>query len=124
MDILLHLNVWGVEMKYKWLNGYSTSLIEKLNATDGLLPIADARALAEILNEDHTYLVVNDGTGAEIVKAYAFGNEIKIERGKDGTQAKTFPAGSCVKWEVTKQGMTETVCNSDFSCCEFDEDCC
>lgn len=105
-------------MKYKWLNGFTTSLNGKLNATDGLLPITNARELAEMLDEDHTYLVINDGTGAEIIKAYRFGNEVKIERGKDGTQAKTFPSGACVKWEVTKQGMTETVCNSDFKCCE------
>ncbi len=111
-------------MKYKWLNGYSTSLSGKLAATDGLLPITNARELAERLGEDHTYLVINDGTGAEIVKAYAFGNEVKIERGKDETQAKAFPAGACVKWEVTKLGITETVCNSDFSCCDFDESCC
>ena len=111
-------------MKYKWLNGFTTSLNGKLNATDGLLPITNARELAEMLDEDHTYLVINDGTGAEIVKAYAFGKEVKIERGQDGTSAKTFPSGACVKWEVTKQGMTETVCNSDFSCCDFDEDCC
>lgn len=110
-------------MKYKWLNGYKTALSEKLTATDRLLPITNARELAEMLGEDHTYLVINDGTGAEIVEAYAFGKEVKIERGKDGTQAKTFPSGACVKWEVTKQGMTETVCNSDFSCCDFDEEC-
>ncbi len=110
--------------KYKWLNGYSTSLNAKLSSTDGLLPIDDAATLATKLDADHTYLVINDGTGAEIVKAIAFGNQVKIERGKDGTEAKTFPAGSCVKWEVTKQGMTETVCNSDFSCCDFDENCC
>ena len=56
-------------MKYQFLNGFSTSLTEKLNATDGLLPITEARALAEKLGENHTYLVINDGTGAEIVKA-------------------------------------------------------
>lgn len=123
MVTLFHKNVWGVKM-YKWLNGYRTSLNGKLNATDGLLPITDARELAEKLDADHTYLVINDGTGAEIVKAYAFGNEVKIERGQDGTTAKTFPAGTCVKWEVTKQGITETVCNSNFSCCEFDDKCC
>lgn len=110
-------------MKYQWLNGYTTSLNGKLNSTSGLLPIDGERELAEKLGENHTYLIINDGTGAEIVKAYAFGNQVKIERGKDGTEAKTFPMGACVKWEVTKQGITETVCSSDFSCCDFDEKC-
>lgn len=108
-------------MKYKWLNGFSTSLNGKLNAADGLLPITEARALAERLGADHTYLVINDGTGAEIVKAYAFGNEVKIERGKDGTEPKTFPAGSCVKWEFTQSAFNDLGCpskeKSDCGCC-------
>lgn len=103
-------------MKYKWLNGYKATLSEKLTATDRLLPITNARELAEMLGEDHTYLVINDGTGAEIVKAYRFGNEVKIERGQDGTTSKAFPTGSCVKWEATESGITETVCNGDFKC--------
>lgn len=110
---------------YKWLNGYSTSLSGKLNATDGLLPITNARELAEMLGENHTYLTINDGTGAEIVKAYAFGNEVKIERGKDGTAAKAFPTGSCVKWEATESGITETVCDGNFRCKDkLEKECC
>lgn len=118
MVTLFHKNVWGVKM-YKWLNGYSTSLNGKLNATDGLLPIADARELDEKLDADHTYLVINDGTGAEIVKTYAFGNEVKIERGQDGTTAKTFPAGACVKWEFTQSAFNDLGCPSEekSGCC-------
>lgn len=107
-------------MKYKWLNGYSTSLSGKLNATDGILPITNARELAEKLGEDHTYLVINDGTGAEIVKAYAFGNEVKIERGKDGSSAKAFPMGSCVKWEFTQSAFNDLGCpnHENSECCK------
>ncbi|WP_439242504.1 hypothetical protein [Lonepinella sp. BR2474] len=108
-------------MGYKWLNGYSTSLNAKLSSTDRILPIDDAKTLSQTLDADHSYLVINDGTGAEIVKVISFGHQVKIERGQDGTEAKTFPSGSCVKWEVTKQGMTETVCNSDFKCCDLDD---
>lgn len=97
-------------MKYQFLNGFSTSLAEKLNTTDGLLPITEACVLAEKLGENHTYLVINDGTGAEIVKAYAFGTQVKIERAKDSTTAKTFPAGSCVKWEFTQSGFNDLGC--------------
>lgn len=106
-------------MKYQFLNGFSASLTEKLNATDGLLPITEARALAEKLGENHTYLVINDGTGAEIVKAYAFGTQVKIERAKDSTTAKTFPAGSCVKWEFTQSGFNDLGCPT----AENSEDC-
>ncbi|OOF40840.1 hypothetical protein BKK47_02740 [Rodentibacter mrazii] len=108
-------------MKYQFLNGFNASLTEKLNATDGLLPIINAKELAEKLGENHTYLVINDGTGAEIVKAYAFGNEVKIERGKDGTEAKTFPTGSCVKWEFTESAFNDLGCPSEEKgdcCCE------
>lgn len=110
-------------MKYQFLNGFTTSLTEKLNATDGLLPITNARELAEKLGENHTYLVINDGTGAEIVKAYAFGNEVKIERGKDGTTAKTFPSGACVKWEFTEAAFKDLGCptaenSKDCGCCK------
>lgn len=109
-------------MTYQFLNGFSASLSEKLNSTDGLLPITEARAFAEKLGENHTYLVINDGTGAEIIKAYAFGTQVKIERAKDGTQAKTFPIGACVKWEFTQSAFNDLGCpseeKSDSGCCE------
>lgn len=94
-------------MSYKWLNGYSTVLNDKLNAKDGLLPIDDAKNLAETLDSDHTYLTINDGTGAEIVKAYAFGNEVKIERGQDGTERKRKLSlwGLALSGRLQKQGL-------------------
>lgn len=97
---------------YKFLNGYTATLNKKLKTNDGLLPIADTKTLTDKLGADHSYLVINDGTGAEIVKAYTFGNQIKIERGKDGTQAKTFPMGSCVKWEFTQSAFNDLGCPS------------
>ena len=53
------------------------------------------------------------------VKAYAFGTQVKIERAKDGTTAKTFPAGSCVKWEFTQSGFNDLGCPTT----ENSEDC-
>lgn len=107
-------------MNYTFLNGFNTSLNQKLNAIDGLLPITNARELAERLGDKHSYLVINDGTGAEIVKATAFGNEVKIERGKDGTIVKTFPSGSCVKWEFTESAFKDLGCLAE----EENETCC
>ncbi|MDH2927884.1 hypothetical protein [Lonepinella koalarum] len=103
-------------MSYKWLNGYQTTLSEAISSSKKLLPILDAKELAQRLGEDHSYLVINDGTGAEIIKVISYGNQVKIERGQDNTKAKAFPAGSCIKWEVTKQGITETICNKEFEC--------
>lgn len=104
---------------YKWLNGYSTSLNAKLSSTDGILPIDDAQQLAKRLDAAHSYLVINDGTGAEIVKVIAFGEQVKIERGKDGTEPKTFPAGTCVKWEFTQAAFNDLGCPSEekSNCC-------
>ena len=103
-------------MSYKWLNGYRTELNSHTAKDEKLLRIADAQGLAERLGGDHTYLTIDDGTGAEIVKASRFGKEVRIARGQDGTEPKTFPRGACVKWEVTKAGLTETICNHEFEC--------
>ncbi|PJG83750.1 hypothetical protein [Caviibacterium pharyngocola] len=100
-------------MSYVWLNGYSTSLNARLSSKDRLLPIDDAKALAEKLGDGHSYLLINDGTGAEIVKAVSFGTEVKIECGIDGTGAKAFPAGACVKWEFNKAAFDDLGCPSE-----------
>lgn len=105
-------------MSYVWLNGYKTKLSERLGKDAGLLPVEDAKSLAAKLGSGHTYLVMSDGTGTEIVKASAFGNEIKIERAQGGTEAMSMPPGTCVKWEATKMGIEETVCDADFKCQE------
>lgn len=41
---------------------------------------------------------------------------MKIVRAQGGTEAKSFPPGACVKWEATKMGIEETVCDADFKC--------
>ena len=111
-------------MSYLWLNGYFSSLSSPINSVDGILPVNDAANLATLLISGHTYLTLNDGTGTEIVKAESFGTQVKITRGQDGTTAKAYPAGTCVKWEATRQGIKDTVCSSDFDCCGYaDDDC-
>lgn len=103
-------------MGYIWLNGYKTSLSERLDKTGGLLPVEDSVRLATMLGAGHTYLTLSDGLNTEIVKASTFGNDVKIVRAQGGTDAKTFAAGTCVKWEATKMGIEETVCDADFAC--------
>lgn len=103
-------------MGYQWLNGYRTTLSERLDKESGILPVEDAKSLAAKLGSGHSYLTVTDGTGVEIVKASTFGEEVKIVRAQGGTEAKSFPPGACVKWEATKMGIEETVCDADFKC--------
>ena len=110
-------------MSYLWLNGYTSVLSSSLGSTDSVLPVNDAANLAALLISGHTYLTLNDGTGAEIVRAESFGAKVKLVRAQDGTAAKAFPTGSCIKWEATRQGIKETVCASDFNCCDEMNNC-
>lgn len=103
-------------MGYQWLNGYKTKLSERLGKEDGIIPIDDAKCLAAKLGAGHSYLTLSDVTGVEIVKVSTFGDEVKITRAQGGTEARSFPAGTCVKWEPTKMGIEETVCDADFEC--------
>ena len=111
---------------YKWLNGYCTELVGNLKKEDRILPVADRKELGERLAEGHTYLVIRDGTVTEIVKAERFGGEVRLERGQGDTEPQAFPRGSCVRWEVTRDAIEETVCAGDFKCqlSEKEDDCC
>lgn len=103
-------------MGYQWLNGFKTKLSERLDKESGILPVEDAKSLAAKLGSGHTYLTVTDGMNTEIVKATTFGEEVKIERAQGGTEATTFAYGTCVRWEATKMGIEETVCDAEFKC--------
>lgn len=105
----------------KWLYGYCAKLADVLAVRDGILPVTAAADLAARLVDGHTYLLVDDGTGAELVRAEAFGNQVKITRGLGGTAARAFPAGSCVKWTVTEEAVKAAACAAD---CREDEPSC
>lgn len=57
---------------------------------------------------NYLYLTVEDGASVEIMKFTSTGvvvnDTITVERGQDGTSAKAFPAGACVKvaWNVAQ----------------------
>lgn len=57
---------------------------------------------------NYVFLTVEDGTSVEIMKFTNTGiivnDTITVERGQDGTTAKSFPAGACVKvaWNVAQ----------------------
>jgi hypothetical protein len=70
-------------------------------------------AYFEIGSGNHMYVTIEDGQSVEIVKYTNTGpvvnDAITVERGQDGTTAKAFPAGACVKvaWNVAQ--VTELV---------------
>jgi hypothetical protein len=68
---------------------------------------------------NYVYITVEDGSSVEIMKFTNTGiivnDTITVERGQDGTTAKSFPAGACVKvaWNVAQVNalVTQTFIN-------------
>jgi hypothetical protein len=101
------------------LVGFSSTLQTKYNDTDDDLPIAVQHLdkLMDALKEgDHTYLVIEDGAYVEVIRVSGTCSTIVIDRGLDGTVARTFPRGSCVSFAMTPSAVKDLVCETD--CCE------
>lgn len=98
---------------------FSTTLMGKINKGDTILPISnnDMGLLKSLVPEgDHTYLVIRDPTGAEIVMATHTCSGILLTRGLDGTSDRAAPRGSCVSFEMTPAVVKDLICSHD--CCE------
>lgn len=109
--------VWGVAMaetsgKYLWLHGYRSQLAKKLTKKDGLIQVLNQSDLWDKLAAGYSFLTIADCAAVEVVRVERFGNDVKITRGAEGTQAQAFPAGSCVMWEVTQSGV-QAACNGN-----------
>lgn len=102
----------------------SITLADKLGKDDRYLPLSEsneALLVAAIPNEgDYCYLTIREPSGAEVVKVTNTCGVFTIDRGEDGTDARTAPRGSCVRWEMTPQQVKDLICN--YNCCE-DGDC-
>lgn len=97
---------------YLWLHGYRSQLTKKLTKKDGLIQVLNQSDLWDKLVVGYSFLTIADGAAVEVVRVERFGNDIKITRGAEGTQAQAFPAGSCVMWEVTQSGV-QAACNGN-----------
>lgn len=97
----------------------SITLDAKLNKDDRYLPLSEsneALLVAALPNEgDYTYLTIREPSGAEVVKVTNSCSVFTVDRGEDGTDARTAPRGSCVRWEMTPQQVKDLICNYD--CC-------
>ena len=77
-------------------------------ASAQLLLASGGGAYFAIGSGNYVYLTVEDGNSVEIMKFTNTGiivnDTITVERGQDGTTAKSFPAGACVKvaWNVAQ----------------------
>lgn len=103
---------------------FSAALNDKLYSDGRALPLSkkDSDILKALLPEDsYTYLTLREPTGAEIVRAEHTCGGIVIDRGEDGTKARTFPRGTCVRFEMTPAVVKDMICNID--CCDGDCPC-
>lgn len=107
-----------VIMVAKTVAGYTSSLMQILEATDRSLPVGNLQELRNKLpnDGDWTTLMIHDTVGYEIVKAINFQGNIAIDRGLSGTSAKRFPVGSCVNFSVSDELLQKMACEVD--CCE------
>lgn len=80
---------------------------------DSLSIILTDPARFNLTEGDYCYLTIIDGSTVEIVKYTSAGmvvaNTISVTRGQDGTTAKAFPAGACVKMAWNYQQMRDLV---------------
>lgn len=102
---------------------FSTLLHGTLEATDTSLPLhtRDQAALLELIPRDEEmFLLLEDGTYKENIRAYNVDGYILIERGIDSV-ARKFPRGTCVRFDLTLPLVKWLICNYD--CCEGDCPC-
>jgi hypothetical protein len=100
-------------MIYVGLNEFSAQLNAPLTATDSILPIANAQDLSTALGSNYTYLTLKNGVSFEIVRAEAFGNQVRIYRAEEGTIALNFGVGACVIWKMTVQSVKDICCQNE-----------
>lgn len=98
---------------------FTTSLSERLEKGVRVLPLfsKDEAALKALVPDgEYTFLTIRDLVGAEIVKVENTCDTLLVTRAQDGTSEKTFPKGSCVRFEMTPAVVKELICTHN--CCE------
>lgn len=95
-------------MRYGFINNFSQFLAADLAAGATTMTLDGGGALLSNASADLVYtLTMDDGAGTtEIVHVTAAtGNDLTIERGKEGTSDATWPSGSQVEMRVTAGAM-------------------
>lgn len=98
---------------------FTASLTERLDKDARVLPLShkdEAALKAQVPEGNYTLLTLRDPVGAEIVKVEHTCDALLVTRAQDGTTAKTFPKGSCIRFEMTPAVVKELICTHD--CCE------
>lgn len=103
-------------MAAKFATGWSAALKSDLSTSATILPLAvkDMTRLCNTLGSgNHTFLVLGNGTGVEVVRAECSGGNVVIERGDDPI---AVPAGGCVRFEVTEDLLADYVTPNNAIC--------
>lgn len=105
-------------MLYEPYAGFMSNLTDKLADVDTDLPIHKqhiAGLLGRITSGKYTYLKLLDGTNVEYIKVSNLSGALVVERGLELTEPKTFPVGTCIKWELTPTAIRDIICQME--CC-------
>ena len=94
-------------MAYKFINNYETKLTAQATAAATSITVANASGLSLAAGEVYRLTIQNaDATLFELVDVAAISsNTLTIERGKEGTTAQAWAAGSAVLCGVTAEQL-------------------
>ena len=98
---------------------FNAALLQRLDKADRALPLSTSdedRLKAALKENDHTWLTIRDEVSTEIVRVTNTCGGLVLDRGEDGTEARNFPKGSCVRWEMTPAVVKDLICTHN--CCD------
>ena len=101
---------------YKPLAGFVTRLTENITYKTAHLPIDEVSyqiLLDNLAEGDYSFLEIRDGNAIEVVKVINFCDKIVIERGQELTKPLSFLCGTGVSFQLTMQGVKDTVCQME-----------
>lgn len=99
------LFLWALEMAFKFINNWSTTLSAELTASATSMTVVSATGLSLTSGEVYRLTIQNaDASLYELVDVTAIsGNTLTIERGKEGTTALEWASGSTVLCGITAE---------------------
>jgi hypothetical protein len=98
-------------MAFLAIPGFNVALTAAISSGVGLFPIDPnaAATFATQLGSSYTYASISDGVNFEIVRVNSVsGADLVVTRAQDGTAASSFPAGSCIRYVWTVEGIAAT----------------
>lgn len=92
------------------LDGFSEVLTTAISSTDAVLPVSGGAALCVSLGANTSKLVISDGVYREVVHVIGCLTGLpQVLRGQEGTQARSFVAGACVKYVLLTSSICELI---------------